>query len=250
MDDTVVDALDAEQRDLVALVSDLDSSGLRTASRCDGWTVADVLVHLAQTNELAAASARGRLAEEVAAGPEVAGADDVDEWAAAAVDAERPDDPRIARSRYVASAADQLDAFRAVEPSERVMWVAGEMAARTLASTRLAETWIHARDIAAGLGIEPAPTERLWHVARLAHRTLPYAFARAGEEMHDDVAFVLAAPDGREWVFGDPGSATTVHGAALELCEVAGQRRPAAGSGLRARGPDADRTLALVRTFA
>jgi hypothetical protein len=53
------------------------------------------------------------------------------------------------------------------------------------------------------------------------------------------------------WTFaaGEP-AATTVIGDALELCLVAGQRRPASATDLRAEGVDAAAVLDLVRTFA
>jgi uncharacterized protein (TIGR03084 family) len=250
MEDQIVDALEAEQCALAEMVTDLEAEALRGASRCEGWTVVDVLVHLAQTNELAAASVEGNFDEAVGAGPEIVGVSNVEEWAGAAVEADRPGDPTEAVPRYLASAGRQLSAFRAVEPSERVVWVVGDMAARTLASTRLSETWIHAGDIAAGLGITPEPTGRLWHVARLAHRTIPYAFIAAGREPLGEVAFVLDAPGGSEWVFGDPDAPTVIRGKAEELCLVAGQRASAADTELEGEGPDAARALELVRTFA
>lgn len=255
MDDDIVEALDAEQRALAAMIAGLDEHELLLASRCPGWTIADVLVHLAQTNEFAVASVTGTFPEAVDAGPvrnepdreEIA---NVDDWAAAAVGSERPDDPRVARSRWTDSAAAQVKAFRAVDASKRVPWVVGEMAARTLASTRLSETWIHSVDIAAGLHLTPKPTNRLWHVARLAHRTIPYAFMVAGYDQPGEVAFALEAPDGSKWTFGFPNAPTVIRGSALELCEIAGQRAEASATGLRAEGPDAARALRLVRTFA
>jgi hypothetical protein len=46
--------------------------------------------------------------------------------------------------------------------------VPGELSARTLATTRLAETWIHAGDVAGALGVTLPPTDRLRPIARLA----------------------------------------------------------------------------------
>ena len=251
MDDEVVAALDAEQGALARMVAPLDRSGMLAGSRCEGWTVADVLVHLAQTNEFAAASVGGRFSEAVEAGPDVTGVGNVDEWAAAALEAERAQDPLDARSRWEAGAAAQIAAFEQCDAAARVPWVVGEMAARTLASTRLSETWIHSCDIAAALGITPEPTGRLWHIARLAHRTIPYAFMLAEAEPAGDVAFRLEAPDGSRWSFGDvTNAATVITGPALQLCEVAGQRADAGDTDLRGEGPDAARTLELVRTFA
>ncbi|MGI9576635.1 MAG: maleylpyruvate isomerase family mycothiol-dependent enzyme [Microthrixaceae bacterium] len=250
MDDEILEALDAEQRSLQELVSGLEAEALLLGSRCPGWTIADVLVHLAQTNQFAVASVTGTFSEAVDSGPDLDQVTDVDNWAAAAVEGDRPDSPIDAKSRWSDSADAQLDAFRVVDASARVPWVVGEMAARTLASTRLSETWIHSNDIAAGLGTTLEPTERLWHIARLAHRTIPYAFSVAGHDAPGDVAFVLTAPGGDEWTFGDPDASTIIRGRALELCEVAGQRADAADTGLLGEGPDSTRTLELVRTFA
>ena len=250
MHDELLDALDEEQRTLASMVAPLDAESLLKPSRCDGWSIADVLVHLAQTNELAAASTRGLFGEAVQSAPQVGEAADVDQWAAAAVHAESDTSPETARTRWLASASAQVDAFRGIDSSARVQWVSGELAARSLATTRLAETWIHSADIAWGLGLDLEPSRRLWHIARLAHRTLPYAFARAGEEPTGEVAFVLDAPDGTEWAFGDPAAPTVLRGPALELCQVAGQRVRAGDTSLRGVGPDAIAALAVVRTFA
>lgn len=75
----------------------------------------------------------------------------------------------------------------ACDPRRRLPWAVGELPARTLATTRLAVTWIHTGDVAWALGVDLAPTERLWHVARLAWRTLPYAFGRSGQTLRGTV---------------------------------------------------------------
>jgi uncharacterized protein (TIGR03084 family) len=253
-DGTVEDpvaALEAQQHELAAVVAEAGEADLLRPSRCPGWTVADVLLHLAQTNEMAVASVEGRLGEhvdEVAARiPQVGG---IDAWAGAFVDLERGDAVG-ARDRWRASAAAQVDAFAATDPTARVDWVVGTMAARTLATTRLTECWIHTVDVAVAFGPPPAPTDRLWHTARLVWRTIPYALGQADAVASGPVAFVLDAPDGSTWTFGDPTEAgTRVTGSALDLCTVAGQRARADGTSLRGEGPDADVVLRLVRTFA
>ena len=76
-------------------------------SRCEGWTVADVLLHLAQTNEMAVASVDGRLREfvdEVASQLPQTGS--IDDWAGALVDLQRGD-AVAARDRWATSAAAQ-----------------------------------------------------------------------------------------------------------------------------------------------
>jgi uncharacterized protein (TIGR03084 family) len=256
-------ALAAQQDELSALLATLDEQGWQTPSRCAGWTVADVVLHLAQTNELALASLRGRFSDavaELAAAPAAEGSGSVgglgpaataDEGAAAMVERERGLSAAAVRERWQAGADDLRRELAEAEPGRRVEWVAGRLSVRTLATTRLAETWIHTGDVAVPLGRPRAMDDRLWHIARLAWRTLPYALARAGRELSGPVAFALDAPNGDTWHFApDDDALTVVEGAAVELCEVAGQRADAADTGLRAEGPDAAAVLELVRTFA
>jgi uncharacterized protein (TIGR03084 family) len=120
-----------------------------------------------------------------------------------------------------------------------------------LATTRLAETWIHTGDVADAfdVGLDRAP--RLRHIARLAWRTIPYAFARAGRELSGPVAFELQGPNGDEWTFvPDDAPATTIRGDGIELCLVAARRVDPADTSLKGEGPDAAGVLELVRTYA
>jgi uncharacterized protein (TIGR03084 family) len=129
--------------------------------------------------------------------------------------------------------------------------VAGELSVRTLVTTRLAETWIHTGDVADGLGVELQPTTRLEHIARLAWRTLPYAFARSGRELAGPVGFDLKGPNGDPWEFlPDEAPVTTIRGAGAELCLVAARRAEPGETSLTGDGPDADAVLELVRTYA
>ncbi len=249
--DDPVEALREQQDELAALVAAASEGDLLRPSRCDGWTVADVLLHLAQTNEMAVASVQGRLGPFVdAVAADLPRAGTVDDWAGALVEAQRTN-ALEQRDRWSASAESQVEAFAGTRPDARVQWVAGELAARSLATTRLTETWIHTVDVAVAFGPAPTPTARLWHTARLAWRTVPYALTQGGITASGPVAFTLDAPDGSTWTFGEPADATTtITGPALDLCTVAGQRGSAADTSLHGAGPDADDVLRLVRTFA
>jgi uncharacterized protein (TIGR03084 family) len=207
------------------------------------------LLHLAQTNEIATASANGSFAEatEMWRGD---GPGDVDAAASSAVDRDRGESGAEVHRRWLQSAGDMVAAFAAGDPARRVQWVVGDMAARTLATTRIAETWIHTGDVAFGLGVDQPASGRLWHIARLVQRTVPYAFARAGREPPGAVRFELTGPSGESWVFGPDDAETVVRGSALDVCRVAGQRAAAADSSLVADGPDAGGVLELMRTFA
>jgi uncharacterized protein (TIGR03084 family) len=255
--DRVLTALADQHAELGELVGSLDETGWATPSLCEGWSVSDVLLHLAQTDEAAVASLEGRLTgglpewSTALAGREVT---DVDDAAGLMVERERGASGAEVFERWRTGTAALREAFEAGDLSRKVRWVVGEFSARTLASTRLAECWIHTGDIAGGLGVELEPTDRLWHIARLAWRTLPYAFAQAGRTLAGPVAFNLRAPSGDGWTFEADGAKdaplTTVEGDAVELCLVAGRRIPGAESDLKAEGPDAAAVLDLVRTFA
>jgi uncharacterized protein (TIGR03084 family) len=137
------------------------------------------------------------------------------------------------------------------DPHRRVVWVVGELSIRTLITTRLAEAWIHGGDIAEAVGAEVKADDRLRHIARLAWRTLPYAFAREGRELSGPVAFELVGPSGEQWRFiPENPPATVVRGEGAELCLVAARRVDPSATGLTAEGPDADAVLSLVRTYA
>jgi uncharacterized protein (TIGR03084 family) len=249
MDDVVV-ALRDQLEELDRLVSRLGDADWERPSACPGWALSDVLVHLAQTNEAATASAEGRWDDVVALWDRGLDGATVDELAGAAVEASRLRSGREVYAWWKRTSDEMAAAFEATDPRARLRWVVGDMAARTLCTTRLSETWIHTIDVAHGLGAVVVPTDRLWHIARLVHRTLPYAFARAARPAPGRVLFRVAAPDASSWAFGDDDAPTVVTGPADELCLVAGQRADAADTALVATGPDGESVLALMRTFA
>jgi uncharacterized protein (TIGR03084 family) len=250
----VMEALREQLQELLSIVTGLGENQLALPSACEGWSVSDVLLHLAQTDEMAAASARGQLAG--AGGgwgdSERSVRTDVDDIVARAVERERGPSGSEVRARWVKSADDMVEALEACDPTSRVLWVVGAMAPRTLATTRLSETWIHTGDVCVGLGISQPESDRIWHIARLVHRTLPYSFLRAGREATGEVRFELTSPTDESdvWSFGDDNAESVITGAAADLCRVAGQRANANETSLRGTGPDAASVLRLMRTFA
>ena len=250
--DEISTALAEQQAELSGLLSGLDERDWERPSPCEGWSVADVVLHLVQTDALAAASARGQFAEVASNLGDGERRDvNVDDAAAAAVARERGAPGAVLRERWEAGVEDLRAALDACDPSKRVTWVAGELSVRTLTTTRLAETWIHTTDVADALGVQLQPAPRLRHVARLAWRTLPYAFARDGRELRGPVAFELLGPDGAAWDFvPEDAPVTTIRGDGVELCLVAARRVEPDATGLTGEGPDASAVLELVRTYA
>ncbi|HUR48266.1 MAG TPA: maleylpyruvate isomerase family mycothiol-dependent enzyme [Acidimicrobiales bacterium] len=249
---SVFDALDRQHADLAGILDSLESSRWSTPTRCEGWDVADVVLHLAQTDEFVVAGCNGTGEEAMASFiPSGESVESVDDAAELAVRRERgvPADDLLARWR---AAADESRRLLRERPAEhRVPWVLGTLPPKTLATTRLSEAWIHTGDIAEAVGGSSVADDRLWHIARLAWRTLPYAFGLAGSELSGPVALRLTSPAGEKWIFGEEeGPATTVTGPALEWCLLAARRRPAELTSLRAEGADGSAVLSLARTYA
>jgi uncharacterized protein (TIGR03084 family) len=250
--DQVVEDLAAQHEELREILVDLSAAEWRAPTRCEGWDVSDVVIHLAQTDEMAIGSAEGRYEE--ALGKLVDGvsmATSVDDAVAKMVANERGIAPAQLLARWSAAAAILVDVLDGMDLSQRVTWVTGELSARSMATTRLAETWIHSGDISEAVSRPLVPADRLQNIARLAWRTLPYAFSSAGKTMAGPIAFHLTSPSGENWNFDPDGEAVTViTGPGADLCAVASRRAVAADTNLVGEGPDAEDVLALVRTYA
>jgi uncharacterized protein (TIGR03084 family) len=244
---TVFDDLAAEQERLEGILGGLDEPRWLSPSAADGWTIADVVLHLAQSEESVVATVSGR---DLRAGLSDRAGGTVDELMAEWVRAERGPAPDVVFGRWQRARRAALGALRAADPDRPLQWVAAPVKPTTLATTRLAEHWAHGLDITGPLGIEFRDTERLRHVAWLAHRTLPYSMTLAGEQPAQ-VWCELTAPDGASlWQFGPPDAESAIAGAAGDFCRVAAQRLSPDQSRLRTRGPHGATALRLLRTYA
>ena len=144
-----------------------------------------------------------------------------------------------------------VDALEACDPATRVVWVAGDIAPRTLATTRSAETWIHTGDVCIRLGIGHPKSDRIWHIARLVHRTLPYSFLRAGCEPTGEVRFELTSPtDERAVVLRRGQRRDSHHGSNRRPVPCRRATASAKETSLHGAGPDAATVLRIMRTFA
>jgi uncharacterized protein (TIGR03084 family) len=241
---TVMEDFVAEALRLQGILGLLTQTQWQAESGADGWSVADVVLHLAQSDEAVAASAGGADHRR-----DVAQAGTVDDWAARLVDAERTT-PDLVFARWREARDAAVEALRDADPELPLPWVAGSLKPATLTTTRLAEYWAHGLDITEPLGIDFPDTIRLRHIAWLAHRTLPYALSRAGQEPAA-VRCSLTAPDRvTTWTFGPEEAESQISGTASAFCRVAAQRLDPAKSGLDATGPHGAAALRVVRTYA
>jgi uncharacterized protein (TIGR03084 family) len=244
MSTEIFDDLHAEQAALDEVLASLPEATWSAPSAAEGWTIADVVLHLAQTDAAVVAAVTGGID---ALDWQRLG-DTVDEAMAALVRAERTT-PAETFHRWRTARAAALTALRRADPDRPVQWVAAPLKPRTLATTRLAECWAHALDITIGAGVAYPDTVRLRHIAWLGHSTLPYAFALIGEPPHE-VYCELTAPDGTTWRYGRPDAQSTVTGPAGAFCRVGAQRLTPEQSGLVTTGPHGSTALQVLRNYA
>ncbi|MBV9163780.1 MAG: maleylpyruvate isomerase N-terminal domain-containing protein [Pseudonocardiales bacterium] len=116
----IVAALRAQHEELDSMLGELAGAAWVRPSRCPGWAVADVVLHLAQTDEWAVASTEGRLAEVDHGWHAVlAEGGSVDDAATAAVAAQRGAPPAQLLTRWRAAAAAERAAFTSCAPHTR-----------------------------------------------------------------------------------------------------------------------------------
>jgi uncharacterized protein (TIGR03084 family) len=230
--------LDAEQATLDALLSDLDDAVWVRPTPADGWSITDTVAHLAVSERAAHASLT------IDCDPLESGAPH---------HSSTPSSPQEVLEEWRAARRDTLTAFAATSPSVRVPWGGRRMSTQSLATARLMETWAHGLDCFAALNAAPRDTERLWHVAWLGLRTLPYAFAVADQQPPaslDELRLELTSPSGGTWHLGPEQAPSIVRGPAGDWCRLATHRlRPPARSTLRCEGALAQSSVQVVRAF-
>jgi uncharacterized protein (TIGR03084 family) len=241
----IIDDLIAEQARIESILTPLDDGAWATPSLCEGWSICDVVLHLAQTDEAAAATVGQPLRER----NQAAEARDVDGTVARAVETER-DEPGAVFERWRRACDAFAAAFRGADPDSVVQWVAGTLKPATLATTRLAEHWAHGLDIATPLGAHFPDTDRLRHIAWLGHRTLPYSFTVAGQVPQPVYCELMGPEDGAVWTFGSPDAPSSIRGDGGAFCRVGAHRLTPADSGLVTDGPYAAAALAVLRNYA
>ena len=237
-------SLAEQQATLDGLLAELGSLQWSTpVPRCPGWTVRDVVLHLAQTEEAVAATISSPCVSTFDRGGGT-----LDEAMDRLV-RDDPAEPAAVFERWRVARRAAVDALRAADPARPVGWAAAPLKPVTLATTRLAEHWAHGLDITDPLGIPYPDTDRLRHIAWLGHGSLPYAFRLAGVEP-GPVYCELTAPDGTIWRYGPPDAESTITGPAGAFCRVGAQRLSPEDSGLRTTGPLGAAALRVLRNYA
>ena len=243
----LLDDLGAERHELQEQLRAIGPDAWLRPTPARGWDVRDTIAHLADTDEMAIATATG------ASGS-------LNERAGASASGEDVTYQGVLHGRrrsgaevlawFASTTAAEHDMFEALDPNARVPWGIG-MRAPSLVTARLMETWAHGLDVYAAIGVEPVDSDRLARVAWLATRALPYAYTFAGREPPADALRVeLTLPSGAEWAYGPADAPSRITGSAGEYCRLFVQRLKIDDARtLRADGPAATGALSVARAF-
>ncbi|HXQ61933.1 MAG TPA: maleylpyruvate isomerase family mycothiol-dependent enzyme [Acidimicrobiales bacterium] len=228
-----------QRRRFQATLVDLDSDGWSSTSRCDGWSVQDVVAHLVGVNTFWKASVEAGLAGEAT---RVLVGFDPAVTPALMVDSMRELGSADVLERFVATNDALLAVFGALDDRG---WTAvaetpvGHVPVRVLAHHALWDCWVHERDVALPLGLTP-PVEPdevrscLRYVSALAAafgvstgRTLAGVFTVEANDPSDsfvmDVGHCVAVRDRGD---GVPRDAVPLGGDAVALVEALSLRAP------------------------
>lgn len=243
--------LDAEYRELAALVESLDAAAWARCTAFHGWSAWDEIAHLLYFDEAAlqAIEAPEDFASESAA---LSARMDAGEAISAIARARfgHLDGPALL-SLWRAVSARLVARLGTLDAKARLPWYGPTMSARSFASARLMETWAHGQDVWDALGRRRPATARLRHIAHLGVSTYGWSFTNRGLDLPVPVPYVeLDAPGGETWRWGEPSQSSYVRGGAQDFCLVVTQRRNVADTALVAQGEAARRWLAIAQCFA
>ncbi|GHE98178.1 maleylpyruvate isomerase family mycothiol-dependent enzyme [Streptomyces fumanus] len=236
-----------EQQDFAALLRSLADADWRRPSAAAGWTVADQVAHLADTEEVAADTLTGGERAFAVAVPRHRTAE---EFTAAGCRRGDGLGPARLTAWWEESAARTRRLLAARDPGDRVAWGLG-MTARTFATARQMEHWAHGLDIRDALGRPVDEPARLLRIAALGHSTLRYALARERVPWPRgrSLRLELTARDGTRHTVGPADATDVLHGPLLAWCRTATRRSRADPAAWRADGELAALALRYARAY-
>lgn len=238
-----------QRRRLGQVLDSLDDAGWATPSRCDGWTVRDVIAHLVGTDRFWAASANAGLG-----GTPTRYLDGFDPVAtpAAMVDGTREQPWADVLADYHRATEALIGAVTALTPEQWAMTAegpAGHLPVHGITRHALWDAWIHERDVTVPLDLdqEQHPDE-LTACLEYAVGLGPGLQALGGSGRTGTLAVVAADPDvelvvelGESVVVSHgpaPAGTPVLRGRAIDLIEGLSLRAP-----LRHDLADADRWM-------
>jgi uncharacterized protein (TIGR03084 family) len=246
--DDLADDLRAESDTLLAVLAPLRDEDWLTPTPAENWSIADTVTHLAFFDEITVLACTD---------PEKFG---VQAKAHQAMGMGFPDqvaeDHRHLTGSQILSWFQEartalVETCRRTDFAARFPWYGPSMSGASLFTARVMETWAHGQDVYDALGVTPAPTARLRHVAHIGIGARAYSYMVRGLELPAaPIRVELTAPDGSLWTWGPDDAENRVVGDAYEFCRVVTQRQNIADTGLEAVGNDAVHWMSIAQAFA
>jgi uncharacterized protein (TIGR03084 family) len=240
----ILSDLVAEQQFLDQFLQRINLRDWDRATPAKGWTIRDTISHLADWEELTAAAIRGEddQIERLRSAP------DLDALRQEAVEKGRQMRPQDVIEWWRGGRAKVVEPLSHMTASDRIEWVVGSMSARTLATTRLMETWAHGLDIYAAMETEVEDTQRIRHICWLGWKTLPYAFKMAGED-YTPIRVEVIGPGYAKWVYGPEGADNLIKGSAADWARLVVRRIAPSDTRLKVTGEVAERAMTLAKAY-
>ena len=244
----LIDDLREEQEDLDRLLAGLADPAWDTVTSAEPWTIRDTVSHLAffDEKETQAISDPNAFADEI----NERLTSGVDRYMSLGLDRGRSLTPTEVLDWWRTARAAELKAFEGVDPAAHLPWYGPPMKAPSAVIARLMETWAHGHDVAEAVGINRAPTERLFHIAELGVKTFSWSYINRGLEVPAErVRVALRGPSGSTRVWNDQMS-NSITGPVDEFCLVVAQRQNYLDTTLVIEGEVARSWMEVAQIFA
>ncbi len=207
------------------------------------WTVRDTIAHLADSEDLGADSINGGTRVK-----EWQKAPDLEPLRKQAIMRGRGMRPQDVIEWWRGGRAKVVEPLSHMSGEDRIDWIAGDMSARTFATFRLMETWMHGLDIYETLAIEVEDTPRIRHICWLGWKTLPYAFKQAGEH-YEPVRVEVIGPGYAKWVYGPADTDQLIKGSASDWARLVVHRIKSKDTRLKVSGDYAEKATQVARAY-
>lgn len=241
----LLDDLVAEQQYLDGQLLDVPDDVWERDTPCRGWMVRDVISHLAEVDDNAAAIASG-------AATQMEGGGRSEDGLRSALQDSSRHMTRLQLVDWWRAARQRLqDALRPLDARTRLPWAGPPMSARSFATARLMECWSHGLDALDGAGVEPIHSDRMQHIAHLGFITRGFAYQTRGLEPNNEPLRVqLELPSGAVWTRGEDDAPNVIQGSAPDFCRIVTQRIHYKDTAVRYTPGAAEEFLQVAQAFA